>query len=93
MDEKKDLETKLTKLLVPVEPSAQFARTLRAHLVNFEGGQPISGWTLLVLIGTGFLLILASFGLFIRIALTLVAILGFLGERHRRSSSEQIVAS
>lgn len=93
MYEKNDLETKLSKLLVPVEPSAHFSRTLRARLINFEGGQPISGWTLLVLIGTGFLLILASFGLFIRIVLSLIAVLGFLGERRRRSSRTQIAAS
>jgi hypothetical protein len=93
MYEKNDLEAKLSEALVPVEPSANFARLLRARLVNYEGGQPISGWTLLVLIGTASLLILTSFGLFIRIVLSLIAILGFLGERRRRSSSTRIAIS
>ncbi len=93
MNEQSDLEARLSQALVPVEPSAHFARSLRARLVNYEGGQPISGWTLIVLIGTGFLLILTSFGLFIRIALSLIAILGFLGERRRRSSSTRIAIS
>ncbi len=93
MYEKNELEAKLSKVLVPVEPSDHFARTLRARLVNFEGGQPISGWTLLVLLGTGFLLILASFGFLIRILLSLIALLGFLGDRRRRSSNRQIIVS
>ncbi len=93
MYEKSELEAKLSETLVPVEPSARFTQLLRARLVNFEGGQPISGWTLIVLIGTGFLLILTSFGLFIRIALSLIAILGFLGERRRRSSGTRIAIS
>ncbi len=93
MYEKNELEAKLSKVLVPVEPSAHFARSLRARLVNFEGGQPISGWTLLVLIGAGFLLILTSFGLFIRIVLSLIAVLGFIGERRRRSSGTRIAIS
>ncbi|MFA9404934.1 MAG: hypothetical protein ACERKX_03875 [Anaerolineales bacterium] len=93
MYEKNDLEAKLSEALVPVEPSTHFTRSLRARLVNYEGGQPISGWTLLVLIGTGFLLILTSFGLFFRIVLSLIAILGFLGERRRRSSGTRIAIS
>jgi hypothetical protein len=93
MYKKKNLEARLSEALVPVEPSPQFARTLRARLVNYEGGQPISGWTLLVLIGTASLLILTSFGLFIRIVLSLIAILGFLGERRRRSSGTRIAIS
>jgi len=93
MYEKNDLEAKLSEALVPVEPSTHFTRSLRARLVNYEGGQPISGWTLLVLIGTGSLLILTSFGLFFRIVLSLIAILGLLGERRRRSSGTRIAIS
>lgn len=93
MYEKSELEAKLSETLVPVEPSAHFTRLLRARLVNFEGGQPISGWTLIVLVGTGFLLILTSFGLFIRIVLSLIAVLGFIGERRRRSSGTRIAIS
>lgn len=93
MYEKNDLEARLSEALVPIEPSAHFTRLLRARLVNFEGGQPISGWTLIVLIGTGFLLVLTSLGLFIRIVLSLIAILGFLGERRRRSSGTRIAIS
>ena len=93
MYEANDLEAKLSEALVPVEPSTHFTRSLRARLVNYEGGQPISGWTLLVLIGTGSLLILTSFGLFFRIVLSLIAILGLLGERRRRSSDTRIAIS
>jgi uncharacterized membrane protein YhaH (DUF805 family) len=88
--ERKDLESMLSQVLVPVEPSARFVRRLRARLVTYEGGARISGWFIFVILVTAVLLIVASFGLFIRLLIALIGVAGLLGERRRRATDYPI---
>ena len=93
MMEKRELEAKLSEVLIPVEPSARFVRHLRAKLVNYQGGQTLSTWTLIVLIGTTILMLLASLGAFARLIVSIIAILGFLSNRRRGTSEKQVQIS
>ncbi|MCK5053370.1 MAG: hypothetical protein KAR65_03785 [Anaerolineales bacterium] len=89
---KKRLEELLSDILVPVEPSVQFVRRLRARLVTYQGRGPLSGWMVIVVIATVFLLAVTSIGLVVRIFLGLVSLIG-LNSNRRRMKSEARVAT
>lgn len=91
--DRKQLETLLEQALVPVEPSARFVRRLRAKLVTYQGEGLMSGWMVVVVIGTTILLAVASVGLFIRVVIALVSFIGMISRRRRAASEAQSVST
>ena len=83
---KKRLEELLTDILVPVDPSVQFIRRLRARLVTYHGRGPLSSWMVIVVIATVFLLAVTSIGLIIRIFLGWISLIGLISNRRRLKS-------
>ncbi len=71
----KDLESWLDATLLPVEPSERFLGNLRARLIRYHGGRPMSGWMLIAIFASVLLLGLTIMGLFIRILLAIAAVL------------------
>jgi hypothetical protein len=53
------LEGILQRVLVPVEPSARFARRLRSRLAGMPGGRWAPAWLIVGLVVLGFLLVVA----------------------------------
>jgi hypothetical protein len=84
--DRKTLEAKLSKVLVPVEPNQRFTRRLRARLVTYQGESIFSGWFIFLVLATAILIMVASFGLVIRLLLGFVSIIGLIG--HRRQTSQ-----
>ena len=82
--DRKTLEAKLSQVLVPVEPNRRFARRLRARLVTYEGESIFSGWFMFVVLATAVLIMVASFGLVIRLLLGFVSLIGLISHRQRR---------
>ncbi len=87
---KKRLEELLSDILVPVEPSVQFIRRLRARLVTYHGRGPLSSWMVIVVIATVFLLAVTSIGLIIRIFLSWVSLIGLIANRRRMKSEARV---
>lgn len=87
---KKRLEELLSDTLVPVEPSVQFIRRLRARLVTYHGRGTLSSWMVIVVIATVFLLAVTSIGLIIRILLGWVSLIGLISNRRRVESETRV---
>ncbi len=86
----KQLEDLLADILVPVEPSVQFIRRLRARLVTYHGRGPLSSWMVIVVIATVFLLAVTSIGLVIRFFLGWVSLIGIISNRRRMKSEVRV---
>lgn len=91
--EREDIERKLSEILVPVSPNETFLRRLRARLVVYQGGNPFNPWTIVVLLATMVLILVAGFGLLIRVLVGWVGLLGLLDQRRKRSSKTGALAS
>jgi len=89
---KNRMEELLSDIFVPVEPSVQFVRRLRARLVTYSGEGPFSGWMIVGVIATAILLAVTSVGLIIRILLAWVSLIGLLSHRRRMKSEARVVA-
>lgn len=87
---KRQLEELLSDVLVPVEPSVQFIRRLRARLVTYHGQGPLSSWMVIVVVATVFLLAVTSVGLVIRIFLGWVSLIGLISNRRRMKSETRV---
>jgi hypothetical protein len=87
---KKRLEELLSDVFVPVEPSVQFIRRLRARLVTYHGKGPLSIWMVIVVIATVFLLAVTSIGLIIRIFLGWASLIGLISNRRRMKSKARV---
>ncbi len=87
---KRQLEELLSDILVPVEPSVQFIRRLRARLVTYHGRNPLSIWMAIVVIATVFLLAVTSIGLVIRIFLGWISLIGLISNRRRMKSETRV---
>lgn len=88
---KNRMEELLSDIFVPVEPSVQFVRRLRARLVTYSGEGPFSGWMIVGVIATAILLAVTSVGLIIRILLAWVSLIGLLSSRRRMKSEPRVV--
>ena len=84
--DRKTLEAKLSEVLVPVEPNRRFTRRLQARLVTYQGESMFSGWFMFLILATAVLIMVASFGLVIRLLVGFVSLIGLIS--HRRQSSE-----
>jgi hypothetical protein len=85
--ERRDIERMLGEILVPVRPSDTFLRRLRARLVVYQGGSPLNPWTIVVVLATMVLILVAGLGLFLRVIVGWIGLLGLLDQR-KRSKSE-----
>lgn len=81
---KGDLEALLSEALVPVEPRSRFVRRLRARLVHYRGEGPLTGWTVVMLVATGLMVVIASLGIVLRLALGLMALIGLASRRREQ---------
>ncbi len=77
------LEGWLGNVLVPVEPSTEFPRLLRARLVTFRGQGLPSAWVVVAVFGTSVLLAAGAVGFALRLLLSLFGLLAFLSRRSR----------
>lgn len=69
----RQLESLLARGLVPIEPSEEFVRRLRARLVRYRGDGLSPGWAVALSLSVVALIFFASFGLALRLLLALVA--------------------
>jgi hypothetical protein len=89
----KDIERILGEILVPVSPNDNFIKRLRARLVIYRGGNPFNPWTLVVLIATMILIFVAGIGLFLRVLIGWIGLLGLLEQRRKQNSKAEPLTS
>ena len=77
------LEGWLGNVLVPVEPSTEYPRFLRARLVTFRGQGLPSAWVVVAVLGTTVLLAAGAVGFALRGLLSLFGVLALLSRRSR----------
>lgn len=90
--EREDIERMLGDILVPVSPSDNFLRRLRARLVIYQGGSPINPWTIVVVLATMVLIMVAGLGFFIRIVVGWIGLLSLLDQRRKSGSKAEPVS-
>ena len=91
--EREDIERMLSEILVPVSPNETFLRRLRARLVVYQGGNPFNPWTIVVVLATMVLILVAGLGLLVRVLVGWVGLLGLLDQRRKRNSKTGALAS
>ena len=91
--ERDDIERMLSEILVPVSPNETFLRRLRARLVVYQGGNPFNPWTIVVVLATMVLILVAGLGLLVRVLVGWVGLLGLLDQRRKRNSKTGALAS
>jgi broad specificity phosphatase PhoE len=79
-----ELEAWLARVLVPVEPSERFAQRLKARLVTLRRAGPAHGWVAVGLVVAVVVLAVSWMGLALRIAVGILALLGFVQSRQKR---------
>lgn len=90
---RKDLESLLSQVLVPVEPNSGFVHNLRAKLVLVKGRRKFSGWMILVVLGTMLLILATWIGLILRFVLGWVGVLNRIAHRRKNGTKAGAVAS
>ena len=90
--DRKELETWLAQVLVPVEPNPRFLRRLRARLVTYQGGGPFSGWMIVVVLATALLLATTALGLVLRLILGWLNLLGILGRKRPEVAEPETIS-
>ncbi|OGT27790.1 MAG: hypothetical protein A2Z17_00180 [Gammaproteobacteria bacterium RBG_16_66_13] len=82
-----DIETLLERVLVPVEPSGQFAQRLKARLVTLSGAGPGEGWVILAGVLVAVVVLVAWLGVALRVALGILALLGIVQSSRRKGTN------
>ena len=82
---RQDLEVWLANSLVPVEPDAEFVRTLKARLIHYSGGKAFSIWMAIGSVAIGLLLIIGWVSMVLRAVFVILGLLGLLGNRGVKS--------
>jgi hypothetical protein len=90
--EREDIERMLSEILVPVSPRDTFLRRLRARLVIYQGGNPLNPWTIVFVLATVVLVLVAGLGLFIRVVVGWIGLLGLLDQKRRSGSKTEPMA-
>jgi hypothetical protein len=90
---KKDLESWLSQVFIPVEPSDVFIRRLKARLLKYKGNQLFSIWMFIGAIAMVFMLLLTWLGIALRLILLLVSFIGVLNKRRRTHRETPIAAT
>jgi hypothetical protein len=90
----RQLETLLAEVLVPVEPSLGFTRSLRARLVSYRGDRLASTWMVLAVIGTSLLLLVSLSTFALRLAIAILGAIQLLSRRRQaRARTRGLVVS
>lgn len=87
--EREDLERMLGEILVPVSPNDTFLKRLRARLVYYQGRSALNPWTLVVVLATMILILVAGLGLFLRVLVGWIALTGLLDQSRKRNSKTE----
>jgi tetrahydromethanopterin S-methyltransferase subunit B len=83
---REQIETLLSEILTPVEPSTQFVRSLKARLVTYQGSGALSPWMVMAIIGTALALAITSIGVLLRMIVGLISLFGLLSNRRQAKS-------
>jgi len=89
---RQEIESLLRQALVPVEPSRQFVRRLRARLVRYEGSSTSTLWAIVAGLAIALVVIIAGFSVALRLFLGILTLVGLL-ERRQPSSEGQPAAA
>jgi len=89
---RKQIESLLSEILTPVEPSSHFVRSLRARLVTYEGRNALSPWMVLAVLGTAVLIAITSLGVLVRLAVGLISVFGLLSNRRQTKTGSRASA-
>jgi hypothetical protein len=87
--EREDIERMLGEILIPVSPSDTFLKRLRARLVVYQGGNPLNPWTIVVVLATMILVLVAGLGLFMRVIIGWIGLFGLLEQRRKQNSKTE----
>jgi hypothetical protein len=82
-----EIESLLERVLVPVEPSRQFAQRLKARLVTLSGAGPGEGWVVLAGVLVAVVVLVAWLGVALRVALGILALLGIVQSSRRKGTN------
>jgi hypothetical protein len=86
---RKQIESLLSEVLTPVEPSSHFVRSLKARLVTYRGSNPLSPWMVLAVIGTAIVLAVTSIGVLLRFLVGLISLFGLLNNRRQTDTGSR----
>lgn len=84
--ERRQLESWLQDIFIPVEPNDQFVRHLKAKLVVYKGKGVPTTWVLLSAFLTLVFIAVAAVGLVVRILLVWMNIINITQNRRRKSA-------
>lgn len=73
-----EIEALLREVLVPIEPSPRFVRRLKARLVRYQGEGTSRIWAAVGGVVVGVIVVMAAFGLALRLFLGLLSAIGLL---------------
>ncbi len=90
--ERDDLERLLDEMLVPVSPNDTFLRRLRARLVYYQGHNPLNPWTIVVVLATMVLILVAGIGLFLRVIIGWIGLIGIFSQRRKGGSNAEPIS-
>jgi hypothetical protein len=85
--DRKNLESRLEHVLIPVEPNAKFVHKLQAKLVRVRGAGGFSPWMAVVVLATAVLILATWLSLTLRVILALLGLLGIAGKGLIRKKS------
>jgi hypothetical protein len=90
--ERDDIERLLSEILVPVSPNDTFLRRLRARLVYYQGRNALNPWTIVVVIATMVFVLVAGLGLFLRVIVGWIGLLGLLDQSRKQNSNTEPIS-
>lgn len=88
--DRKNLESRLERALMPVEPNAKFVHKLKAKLVRVRGAGGFSPWMAVVVLATAILILATWLSLTLRVILALLGLIGIVGRRLRKHGSKEL---
>ncbi|MGA9533298.1 MAG: hypothetical protein WBR18_11330 [Anaerolineales bacterium] len=75
---RKEIEALLRGAFVPIEPSPRFVHRLKARLVRYRGAGTSRIWAAVGGVAIGIVVVMAVFGLALRLFLGLLSVIGLL---------------
>lgn len=85
----REIESLLARTLIPIEPREDFVRHLRARLVRYRGTGLSPVWAVALSVSVVALIFFASFGLALRVLLSLLA---FLAPQSSQSTQRRAIS-
>jgi hypothetical protein len=84
---RREVEALLREAFVPVEPSARFVRRLKARLVRYQGAGGSRIWAVVGGVVIAIVVVMAAFGLALRLFLGLLSAIGLLERQGQRTTT------